>query len=151
MLVGISLQAGLINSHFWVRYDELIPSARAYSVYNQQLKITTQKMLGHFSLFNFIYCFSWWKLIADSLYSILYLHRKTRKGKKPTGKKSSHLEERRVNKEGEALTLYPITSDSLARGLTGSHPRDTWEPSCIHIILLGAWLGAKGKKKPTCT
>lgn len=52
-----------------------------------------------------------------------------------------------MTKEGEALTLYPITSDSLARGLTGSHPRDTCEPSCIHIILLGAWLGAEKKKQ----
>jgi len=60
-----------------------------------------------------------------SLCSIFYLHRKTRKAKKPTGKRSSYLEERKESKEGEALTLYPITSDSLARGLTGSHPRDT--------------------------
>lgn len=145
-LLGILLQSDIINNHCWLRDDGLIlqigGSQTEFGIWKSQHK----NMLGHFSHFNFIYCFSQWKLIRDSLYRVLHLHRETRKGKKPTKKRSNFLKERKVSKEGEALTLYPITSDSLARGLTGSHPRDTCEPSCIHIILPGAWLGAEKEK-----
>lgn len=51
--------------------------------------------------------------------------RKLQRAKKKIGDRNNCLEERKVCEEGKALTLYPITSDSLARGLTGSHPRDT--------------------------